>query len=131
MTCVRPNPFRSPFDRLRACPVLDTEANGSGHDSMLDSERRNSPTRTLDVFVAAHCAASATARCIAADVARAAPDLTVRVVDVDAEFACVPPAVVAVPTYVVDGRLIHLGNPSPAWRSDLLSRWEKGAAHGS
>ena len=87
--------------------------------------------RTLDVFVAADCAASATARRIAADVARAAPDLAVQVVDVHAASACVPAAVVAVPTYVLDGRLIHLGNPSPAWRSDLLSRLEKGAARGS
>lgn len=87
--------------------------------------------RTLEVFVAADCAVSATARRIAADVARAAPGLAVQVVNVHAEPACVPPAVVAVPTYVLDGRLIHLGNPSPAWRSDLLSRLEKGAARGS
>ena len=87
--------------------------------------------RTLDVFVAADCAASATARRIADDVARAAPALAVRVVDIDAEPTSVPATVVAVPTYVLDGRLIHLGNPSPAWRNDLLSRVEKGAAHGN
>lgn len=86
--------------------------------------------RTLDVFVAADCAASAAARRIADDVARAAPGLAVRVVDIDAEPTAVPTSVVAVPTYVLDGRLIHLGNPSPAWRSDLLTRVEKGAAHG-
>lgn len=87
--------------------------------------------QTLDVFVAADCAASVAARRIAADVARAAPDLAVRVVDIDAEPAAVPAAVVAVPTYVLDARLVHLGNPSPSWRSDLLSRLEKGAARGS
>ena len=87
--------------------------------------------RTLEVFVAADCAGSATARRIAADVARAAPDLAVQVIDVHAESARVPVAVVAVPTYVLDGQLIHLGNPSPAWRSDLLSGPEKGAARGS
>lgn len=81
--------------------------------------------------MAAHCAASATARRIAADLAQDAPDLVVRVVDVDDEPESVPLSVVAVPTYVVDGRSIHLGNPSPAWRSKLLSRPEKGAARGS
>ena len=87
--------------------------------------------RTLEVFVTADCAGSAAARRIAADLARAAPDLAVQVIDVHAESARVPAAVVAVPTYVVDGRLIHLGNPSPAWRSDLLSGPEKGAPRGS
>ncbi len=87
--------------------------------------------RTLDVFVSADCAACAEARRIAADVARTAPDLVVRVVDIHEEPAAVPASVVAVPTYALDGRLIHLGNPSPAWRSELLSRLEKGAPRGS
>ena len=87
--------------------------------------------RTLDVFVAADCAGSAAARRIAADLARAAPDLAVQVIDVHAESARVPAAVVAVPTYVLDGRWVHLGNPSPAWRGDLLSSLEKGAPRGS
>ena len=91
----------------------------------------NSPMRTLEVFVAADCAACAAARRIAADVAYAAPDLVVRVIDIHAEPASVPASVVAVPTYVLDGRLIHLGNPSPAWRGDLLSRLKKGALRGS
>ncbi len=87
--------------------------------------------RVLEVFVSADCAASAVARRIAADVARAAPALAVRVVDVDDAPASVPASVVAVPTYVLDGRLVHLGNPSPAWRREFLSRLEKGAARGS
>ena len=87
--------------------------------------------RVLEVFVSADCAASAVARRIAADVACAAPDLVVRIIDIHAEPAAVPTSVVAVPTYALDGRLIHLGNPSPAWRREFLSRLEKGAARGS
>lgn len=82
---------------------------------------------TLEVFVSAHCASCAAARAIAEDVASAAPDLTVHVIDIDAEQASVPSSVVAVPPYVMDGKVIHLGNPSPEWRRDLLALLEKGA----
>lgn len=39
--------------------------------------------------------------------------VTVRVVDLDEELAPLPEFIVAVPTYVFEGRVIWLGNPSP------------------
>jgi len=87
--------------------------------------------RSLEIFVAADCAASAAAWRIANDVARAAPDLAVRMVDIETEPNSVPASVVAVPTYVLDGRLVHLGKPSPAWCGDLLLRLKKETSHGN
>ncbi len=81
----------------------------------------------LEVFVSAHCASCAEARASAQEVASAAPELAVRAIDIDAESDSVPAAVVAVPTCVMDGRVIHLGNPSSEWRRYLLSRLENGA----
>jgi hypothetical protein len=41
------------------------------------------------------------------------PCVTVQVVDLDEELAPLPEFIVAVPTYVFEGRVIWLGNPSP------------------
>jgi len=38
--------------------------------------------------------------------------VTVQVVDLDAEQTPLPEFIVAVPTYVFDGRVVWLGNPS-------------------
>lgn len=48
-----------------------------------------------------------------AELAAAVPGVEVYVVNLDAPTAAVPRAVVAVPTYILDGRTISLGNPYP------------------
>jgi hypothetical protein len=65
----------------------------------------------LDVYVAENCFGCAEARRLAAVVASRFGRLSVRVVDLEREPDARPDSVVAVPSYVLDGRVIALGNP--------------------
>jgi hypothetical protein len=69
---------------------------------------------SLRVVVAPHCFGCARARALAAEAAARFPGLDVRVVDLDASDAQVPAGIVAIPAYVLDGRLLFTGNPTPA-----------------
>jgi hypothetical protein len=74
--------------------------------------------RRLEVYVASHCFSCVEARRLAAAAARRYPGLDMRTIDVEAAaHAGTPPAlpegVVAVPTYLLDGTVIALGNPDP------------------
>jgi len=63
----------------------------------------------LEVYVARHCWNCAEAMSLAGEAARRFPPVTVRVIDV--EMSPPPEGVAAVPTYVLDGDVISLGNP--------------------
>ncbi len=77
--------------------------------------------RVLDIYVAPGCPGCATARRLAVVLRDLAlPDLDVRVVDLSDPDVVRPAAVFAVPTYVLDGRLLSLGNPEEAWLIDRL-----------
>ena len=81
----------------------------------------------LEIYVGPACFASETARGLAAAVrARARPGLEVRLVDLGEPGAVRPSAVFAVPTYLLDGRVISLGNPEEAW---LLQQLEGPTGH--
>jgi ABC-type amino acid transport substrate-binding protein len=74
--------------------------------------------RRLEVYVAAHCLSCVEARRLAAAAARRFPSLDVRTIDVEAATPAgtptpLPERVVAVPTYLLDGAVIALGNPDP------------------
>lgn len=74
--------------------------------------------RRLEVYVASHCLSCVEARRLAAAAAQCFPGLEVRTIDVDAAArtgapAALPERVVAVPTYLLDGAVIALGNPDP------------------
>ena len=70
----------------------------------------------LDIYVAPDCPGCRTARRLAAAVdALALPGLRVRVVDLGEPGAARPAAVFAVPTYLLDGAVLSLGNPEEAW----------------
>lgn len=71
----------------------------------------------LTVYVSQHCFGCAEARRLAAAVAQAVPELAVRVVDLDREPQARPAGLIAVPTFMLDGRAIALGNPR---QQDLL-----------
>lgn len=71
-------------------------------------------TRQLQIFVADHCPNCAVARGLARWIAGRYPDLAVSVVDIDDPRAEVPECVFATPTFLLDGRLVSLGNPRPA-----------------
>lgn len=65
----------------------------------------------LDIYVASHCLAGQEACRLANEVASRFPDVEVRLIDLDE--AQPPEQIVAVPTYVLNGRIISLGNPEP------------------
>ena len=78
--------------------------------------------RELDIYVAPGCLGCETARRLAAAVRDAnVPDLDVRLIDLGAPDAVRPPAVFAVPIYLLDGRVLSLGNPDPAWLMERLA----------
>lgn len=74
------------------------------------SRCRDAMVSNLEIFVSQHCYGCEQASNIAEAVRSRYPDVEVRLVNVDREAP--PPAVVAVPTYMLNGRIISLGNPS-------------------
>ncbi len=67
----------------------------------------------LQIFVMGACAATADAQALAAIVSGwNIRDLDVHIVDLSVPGSIRPDSVFAVPTYVLDGVIIHLGNPA-------------------
>jgi hypothetical protein len=77
--------------------------------------------KRLEVYVGAHCATCVEARRLATVAGAAFHDVMVRVVELDGledaggdrRSQDHRHQIVAVPTYILDGRVIALGNPSP------------------
>jgi hypothetical protein len=80
----------------------------------------------LEIVVAADCPGCAEARRIARDIREGLPDVAVHIVDL-ASGVPAPDGVVATPTYVLDGRVLFLGNP----RADELIQTVRRAARRS
>lgn len=70
-------------------------------------------TVELQIFVEAGCHMCEHALCLAQEVDNEYPQLAVRVVDVGDEPSGRHEDVFAVPTFVLDGRILSLGNPQP------------------
>ncbi len=69
----------------------------------------------LEIYVAPGCLGCETAHGLAAMVRELAPpEFEVRLIDLSEPDAIRPPAVFAVPTYLLNGRVISLGNPDEA-----------------
>jgi alkyl hydroperoxide reductase subunit AhpF len=71
----------------------------------------------LDVYLSAHCLQCPDARALAQEMARKFPALVVRITDLDGTGAQPPAAVFAVPTFLLDGKIVSLGTP---YREDLV-----------
>ena len=71
------------------------------------------PAPCLEVYVSRHCPNCGEARQLAKEAAALFPGVVVRVIDLDRVATPPPEAVVAVPTYLLDGRVVSLGNPYP------------------
>lgn len=72
--------------------------------------------RILEIYIAPDCFGCETARNLARAVqSLARADLEVRLLDLSNPAVIRPASVFAVPTYVLDGRVISLGNPEPDW----------------
>lgn len=68
---------------------------------------------TLTIYVAEHCATCTEARRLSDYVSRILPHITIVLVELNKPTAEIPESVFASPTYMLDGRVIFLGNPSP------------------
>jgi hypothetical protein len=78
--------------------------------------------RILEIYVAPDCFGCETARALASNVrALRRPDLEVRLLDLSEPDVIRPPAVFAVPTYILDGHVISRGNPEQDWLLDQLT----------
>ena len=78
----------------------------------------------VDIYVSQYCANCAYAAEIATLIRRDFPAVAVRLIDLASLQAAAPDNVFATPTYLLDGRLWSLGNPSPQQVHELLSKLE-------
>lgn len=67
----------------------------------------------LVIYVAGHCANCLYAYTVAKAVQQDFPAVDIRIVDLEATHEAIPEAVFATPTYLLNGRVWSLGNPSP------------------
>ena len=79
---------------------------------------------TIDIYVLEECTNCAHAQRVADRIRQAYPHVTVRLVDLAVAEEPIPDAVFAAPTYLLDGRVWSLGNPSPQEISAALSLLE-------
>ena len=79
-------------------------------------------TSTLKIFVAMDCVGCAEARTIATHIEQEYPNLDVEIIDINRDPVGVPEQVFATPTYVLDDRIVSLGNPS----LDDIANWANG-----
>ncbi len=83
---------------------------------------RTSTHRSLDIYVAPACFGCDRARELATQVRGwQLPHVTVRLCDLGDPDTDRPDSVFAVPTYMLDGRVISLGNPEESWLWQLLT----------
>jgi hypothetical protein len=75
----------------------------------------------LQVLIAPHCLGCARATKLAEEAQQRFPGLSVQVVDLDRSRAPLPLGVVAIPAYVLDGRLLFTGNPTGAALARVLA----------
>ena len=71
-------------------------------------------TAELVIYVAQHCPVCHYAFEVADDIRQRFPDVDLRIVDLETTTEKVPEHVFATPTYILNGRVWSLGNPSPA-----------------
>jgi alkyl hydroperoxide reductase subunit AhpF len=77
-----------------------------------DRRKRQEAPR-LEVYVSSQCLNCDEAVRLAEEAAARYPSVVVRVVDLDLVGSPPPDPVVAVPTYLLNGRVVSLGNPYP------------------
>ena len=88
------------------------DASSRSHITVADRPQGKDAPR-LDVYVSSECLNCDEAVSLAEQAAARYPNVEVRVIDLDPGGSPPPDPVVAVPTYVLNGRVISLGNPYP------------------
>ncbi len=83
--------------------------------------RRETPVM-LDIYVGPNCFGCDTAHTIAKEIQSIQlPGVRIRVIDLGNPANVRPASVFAVPTYLLNGRLLSLGNPEVEWLRDQLT----------
>jgi hypothetical protein len=73
----------------------------------------------LTIYIAEHCSGCDRAQVLAAQMGQFFPELTVELIDLATELDN-REEIFAVPTYMLNGRVVSLGNPKPDWLRDLI-----------
>lgn len=68
----------------------------------------------LEIFVASHCNICEYSKDVYENIRHRFPSVSIRMISVDQPGAEVPESVFATPTYLLNGRIWSLGNPSQA-----------------
>ena len=76
----------------------------------------------VDIYVADHCPICVYSHEVAEFIRAQFPAVILRVINIEAGRELIPEAVFATPTYMLNGRVWSLGNPSPAQVSEKLHR---------
>lgn len=76
----------------------------------------------LVIYVAPHCSVCAYAYEVAEDIKQRFPDVNLKLVDMESTTEPIPETVFATPTYLLNGRVWSLGNPSPDMVVDTFSK---------
>jgi hypothetical protein len=84
-------------------------------------EENNQERIALDIYVAKHCSNCAYAYEVAGEILRQFTHVQVRIIDMGNTTEAIPEAVFATPTYLLNGRVWSLGNPSPAKVQETLA----------
>lgn len=66
----------------------------------------------LEIYVASHCSVCQYSHEVAVDIRHCYPHVSVKLIDVETTSEAIPDEVFATPTYLLDGRVWSLGNPS-------------------
>lgn len=100
----------------------DTAAAASQPESQ--PEEIDTPAHTVAIYVSDHCVNCEYAREIAALIHTEYPDIHLKVIDLAAPGEAIPDIVFATPTYLLNGRVWSLGNPSTRQVRDTLDQLE-------
>lgn len=75
----------------------------------------------IDIYIAPHCPTCLYAHEVAAGIRQHFPLVQLRLIDMTTTTEPIPEAVFATPTYLLNGRIWSLGNPSPAKVHETLT----------
>ena len=93
-----------------------------GHTQFLplNGSSMNDQALALEIVIAKHCQQCRESVRVADALQRAFPKLDVRVIDLDAPDALKPDVVFAVPSFLLNGRVVSLGNPEVEELSGMI-----------
>lgn len=91
--------------------------------SMAEGQDTSPSPITVDIYIAQHCTNCAYAYEIFDEIRQHFPQVRVHLIDIETTTEPIPEAVFATPTYLLNGRVWSLGNPSPAQVHETLSRF--------